>query len=353
MHHLRAHVCATAAAALMAVHAYAQAQSPRIERLDPGLDAIVSPSATFEPLRTDYFGYLEGPVWVPATPSGYLLVSDVPGNRIYKWDGQLSVWLSPSGFTGTDSSNAGMEYNNGRIQIIGFGSNGLTLDREGRVVFCAHGDRAVKRREKDGSVTVLADRFEGTRFTGPNDVVVRSDGSIYFTDLYGGLRGDRSRAARGLPYGLYRLKDGAVQRLLSEPSFGPSGNSPDVGPNGLAFSPDERLLYVAAGQYVLRYDVSGNGSLVPHGVLFDMGGGGVDGIKVDTAGNVYAMGEGGVSILTADGKRLGRFRVSGANLAFGGDDGRSLYIAAQRDLFRIELEIPGIHPLVDVPTAVH
>jgi gluconolactonase len=329
---------------------HAQAQAPRIERLDPALDAIVPAGATFEPLRTDYFGYLEGPVWVPARPSGYLLFSDVPANRIYKWDGQLSVWMAPSGFTGNDSSNAGMEYNNGRIQIIGLGSNGLTLDREGRVIFCAHGDRALKRREKDGTVTVLADSYEGRRFSGPNDVVVRSDGSIYFTDLFGGLRGDRSLAARGLPYGLYRLFNGKLERLLYEPSFGPAGDSPGVGPNGLAFSPDEKLLYVAASQYVLRYDVEPDGTLTNRGVLFDMGTGGVDGIKVDTAGNVYAMGQSGVSILAADGKLLGRLRVSGANLAFGGEHGKSLYLAAQRDLYRIDLKIAGIHPLPDDST---
>src|SRR5438552_629138 len=160
--------------------------------------------------------------------------------------------MDRSGFTGKDSSNVGMEYNNGRIQIIGLGSNGLTLDREGRVVFCTHGDRALKRREKDGTVTVLADRFEGKRFSGPNDVVVRSDGAIFFTDLFGGLRGSRDIRARELPYGVYVLKNGELHVLDREPSFGVNGEAPEVGPNGLALSPDEKQLYVGAGQNIFR-----------------------------------------------------------------------------------------------------
>lgn len=354
--HDKAHVTRKAAArglhiaalmALLTSYGHAQPQTPRIERLDPALDAIVPTNARFEPLRTDYFGFLEGPVWVPARPTGYLLVSDVPGNRIYKWDGELSVWMAPSGFTGADSSSVGMEFNNGRVQIIGLGSNGLTLDRQGRVVFCAHGDRALKRREHDGTVTVLADRFEGRRFSGPNDVVVRSDGSIYFTDLFGGLRGDRSRAVRELPYGLYRLANGRLQQLAEEPSFVPGGDGSGVGPNGLAFSPDEQLLYLGAGRYVFRYQLGRDGALGKRDVLYAMESGSVDGIKVDRNGNVYAMGQAGVSIISPGGKLLGRLRLAGANLAFGDDDGRSLYIAAQRDLYRIRLNIAGIGPTVE------
>lgn len=333
------------ALSLAVAHARAQAQAPSIERIDPALDAIVPAGARFEPLRTDYFGFVEGPLWVPARPTGYLLFSDVPANRIYKWDGELSVWMAPSGFTGTDSSKAGMEYNNGRIQIIGLGSNGLALDREGRVLFCAHGDRVLKRREHDGTVTLLADRFDGRRFSGPNDVVVRSDGSIYFTDLFGGLRGDRSPSSRELPYALYRLANGTLQQLLREPAFVAAGDGSGVGPNGLAFSPDETLMYVGAGRSVLRYQVEADGALTHQSVLFSVDEGGIDGIKVDTAGNVYAMGGGGVSILTPKGTLLGRLRVTGANLAFGGDDGRTLYLAAQRDLYRIVLKIPGVRPM--------
>jgi gluconolactonase len=177
-------------------------------------------------------------------------------------------------------------------------------------------------------------------------VVVRSDGSIYFTDLYGGLRGDRSLAARGLPYGLYRLMNGKLERLLREPSFGPSGNSPGVGPNGLAFSPDERLLYVAAAQYVLRYDVHADGTLVSAGVLFDMGAGGVDGIKVDTAGNVYISGPRGLWIVSPEGKRLGL--ISGPeqphNFAWGGEDGRTLYLCAHTSIYRVRLNVVGARP---------
>jgi gluconolactonase len=341
----RTHSVCVAIALSIAAVARGQEQSPRIERLDPALDAIIASDAKFEPLKTDYFGYLEGPVWVPATPAGYLLFSDVPANRIYKWDGRLSVWMEPSGFTGKDSLNAGMEFNNGRIQIIALGSNGLTLDREGRLVFCTHGDRALKRRDKDGTVAVLADRFEGKRFNGPNDVVVRSDGAIYFTDLFGGLRGNRSIGARELPYGLYLLKDAKLQVLDREPSFGTAADAPEIGPNGLAFSPDETHLYVGAGQNIFRYDVQIDGRLTNRTLLIDLGGGGVDGVKVDLAGNIFAMGPGGIWIVSPAGKPLGRLRIAGANLAFGDADGKTLYIAAGRDLYRIRLNAPGIHPI--------
>lgn len=338
---------ALALALLTAASGRAQVQTPSIERFDAGLDAIISTQAKFEALKGDYFGFLEGPVWVPEGRGGYLLVSDVPGNRIYKWDGQLSVWMERSGFTGRDTSTVGMEYNNGRIQIIGLGSNGLTLDREGRLVFCTHGDRALKRREKDGTITVLAERFEGKRFSGPNDVVVRSDGAIYFTDLYGGLRAGRSSNLLETPFGLYVLKDGTLRRLDQDP-FGTASQPAGIGGNGLAFSPDEKYLYVNVGPTILRYDVRPDGSLTGRTVHVRMdtkGPGGGDGMKVDRAGNIFASGPGGIWIVSAEGKPLGRILIAAANLAFGDYDSRSLYIAARRDLFRVRLNAPGIRPI--------
>ncbi len=326
----------------------ATAQAQQIERFDPALDAIISPSAAIEPLKTDYFGFLEGPVWVPDGGRGFLLFSDVPGNRIYKWDGALSVWLERSGFTGTDAANVGMQLNNGRIEVIALGSNGLTLDREGRVVFGTHGDRALKRRDTNGRVSVLADRYEGKRFSGPNDVVVRKDGAIFFTDLYGGLRNGAVDAE--MPFGIYLLKDGMLRALDRTPLLPDGDKALGLSSNGLAFSPDERRLYVAVGRDILRYDVQPDGALTNRAVhvhLETPDPGGCDGLKVDRAGNIFVMGPGGMWIVSAAGKPLGRIRISGANLAFGDADSKSLYIAARRDLYRVRVNAPGIRPLAD------
>lgn len=335
-----------AVAAGVAVHA--QAPAPRIEQFDPALSAIVSPTATIEALKTDYFGFLEGPVWVPDGGRGFLLFSDVPGNRIYKWDGALSVWMERSGFTGRDASNAGMQFNNGRIEVVALGSNGLTLDREGRLVFATHGDRALKRREKDGTITVLAERYEGHRFNGPNDVVVRADGTIFFTDLFGGLRGGANATVREMPYGIYALKDGALRALDRQPLAPDGDRSLGLSANGLAFSPDEKRLYVTVGRDILRYDVQPDGSLTNRAVHVHLDTpepGGCDGLKVDRAGDIFVMGPGGVWIVSPAGKPVGRIRVPGANLAFGDADSRGLYIAAQRDLYRVRVNVPGIRPV--------
>ncbi|MEQ1898247.1 MAG: SMP-30/gluconolactonase/LRE family protein [Vicinamibacterales bacterium] len=309
------------------------AQTPdpvSVERRDTALDALIAPGAKPELVQGDYFGFVEGPVWVQQ--GGYLLFSDVAANRIYKWTpaGALSTFLDKSGFTGADSSTAGMEVNNGRLHVIVLGSNGITIDGEGRVVFCAHGDRAVKRVEKNGAVTVLADRIDGKRFSGPNDLVYRADGTLYFTDFVGGLRGGAASPLREIPYGgLYMLKGGT--------------------PNGLAFSPDERTLYLGAGANIVKYDVQTDGSLSNRRVHIDMSlekmPGAADGMKVDTQGNVYTTGPGGVWVVSPAGKHLGTIRVPGvANLAFGGADGRTIYFMARRDIYRLPVKIAGRAP---------
>lgn len=323
-----------------------------VHRVDPGLDALIPKNAAPEVVKGDYFGFLEGPVWVPE--GAHLLFSDVAANRIYKWTptpgatsataGELSTLIEGSGFTGTDTSKVGLETNNGRLHIIALGSNGITRDREGRVVFATHGDHAVKRQEKDGKITVLVDTFEGKRLSGPNDLVYRSDGILYFSDLYGGVRGGAASPYRELPYfGLFMLKNGALQLLDKDPLGG--------GPNGLAFSPDERYLYVgnAAGVKIIRYEVQLDGTLANRRMLFDMSGdkgpGGADGVKVDRNGNIYAAGPGGVWVLTSEGRHLGTIRIPHAsNLAFGGADGKTLYVTARRDLYRMRVNIAGAPP---------
>jgi gluconolactonase len=316
-----------------------------IQRLDPAIDAIVPPGAKLEMLKEDYFGLTEGPVWVPGADGGHLLFSDIASNRIYKWRaGELSVFLENSGFTGSDASDVGLQINNGRLNVILLGSNGLTLDREGRVVFCALGDRSVKRLETDGSITVLVDRFEGKRFSGPNDLVIRSDGALYFTDSISGLRGGRTSVHRELHVNaFYLLKDGELQALDTEPLGG--------SPNGIAFSPDEKYLYVTANPRVLRYEVLPDGTVTNREVFIDLsneqGRGALDGIKVDQKGNLYSPGPGGVWIISPEGKHLGTIEtpLAALNLAFGDADGKGLYLTARRDLYRIRVNIPGVRPM--------
>src|SRR6516164_4664071 len=162
---------------------------PGVIRLDPALDALISPGAKIEKLA-DGFGFTEGPVWVRSGGLPYLIFSDIPANVINKWtpDGKVSVFLEKSGFTGADPGDAGYQFNNGHTTVTLYGSNGITLDKQGRVTYCTHGDRDVVRLEKNGKRTVLADRFEGKRLNSPNDLVYRSDGSLYFTDPPFGLR---------------------------------------------------------------------------------------------------------------------------------------------------------------------
>jgi gluconolactonase len=306
----------------------------RVIRRDPALDDVVPASARIEKLAGE-FRFTEGPVWVPrnGTTPGYLLFSDPNANTIYRWsaDGQVAVFRTKSGYTGLDVGEYGQP-----------GSNGLALDREGRLTIAEHGNRRVTRLEKTGALTVLADRFEGKRLNSPNDLVYRSDGALFFTDPPFGLPGFGDDPRRELPHsGVYCLIGGAL-RLVS----------PDLaGPNGLAFSPDERHLYVGnwdpARKVVMRYDVQPDGSLTGGRVFFDMttatGDDAVDGIKVDQRGNVYVSGPGGLWIISAEGRHLGTLvgPEHPHNMAWGDDDGRTLYLTAQTGLYRIRLSVAG------------
>jgi len=239
----------------------------------------------------------------------------------------------------------------GRVPILLIGSNGLALDPQGRLVVTAMNDRTVYRLEDDGRRTILADRFEGKRFNGPNDLVVASNGSVYFTDSVWGLRGAAKDPDRELPFsGFYLVKDGTV-RLL-----GGDRDAPGRFPNGITLSPDERVLYVTAGGgRTMRYDVLPDGG-VANGRLFVEHGS--DGMKVDTRGNLYTTSGGTpgvVQVTSPDGVPLGRLhlpqpateprpRVCATNVAFGDRDDRALYITACTHLFRIRLQIPGVRP---------
>ena len=313
-------------------------------RLDPALDAVIAPNAQPELLKGDYFGAVEGPVWVET--GGYLLFSDMAANVIYKWtpDGQLSVFLEKSGYTGTDVNNVGGQYTNGRLHLLLIGSNGLTLDRQGRLIIAGMTDRNVTRVESDGTRTTLADRYEGKRLNSPNDLVVKSNGAIYFTETTSGIRGRDEGPAREIRFhGVYLIKDGVLRLLDKDPQ--------GAAPNGIAFSPDEKILYVNGGTKITAYDVRPDDTVTNARVLIDLGGpnagpGNTDGMKVDRSGNIYCSGPGGVWIISPQGKHLGTIvpaeRV--ANLAFGDADSKSLYMVGGRSLWRIRVNTPGIRP---------
>ncbi len=305
----------------------------QIVRLDPGLDRIVPRDAAVEKLA-DGFQFTEGPVWV--RDGGYLLFSDPNANTIYSLsgDGQLSIFRAKSGYRGVDIGDYTQP-----------GSNGLTLDREGRLTINEHGNRRVTRLEKNGVLTVLADRFEGKRLNSPNDLVYKSDGALYFTDPPFGLPRAHDDPRRELPYsGVFRWADGQLRLLATDLT----------GPNGIAFSPDEQYLYVtnwdASKKVVMRYQVTPDGGLSDGRVFFDMTGAtgaeALDGMKVDQAGNLYVSGPGGLWIISPEARHLGTIRLPElpANFAWGDADGRALYMTARTSLYRLRLGIPGIRP---------
>src|SRR5580765_6092095 len=195
-----------------------------VARINQGLSEIVPDDARVEKVSGS-FGFLEGPVWV--RKGGYLLFSDIPANVIYKFnptDGKASVAIPYSGFSGADPSNVGMQMNNGQAMVTLLGSNGVTIDPQGRVVYCTHGDHQVVRIEADGRRTVLAKEFEGKRLNSPNDLVFKSDGTLYFTDPLAGFRDGDKDSRRELPFtGIYMLKSGKLQLIEK-----------DLRPNGLA-----------------------------------------------------------------------------------------------------------------------
>jgi len=293
----------------------------RIERLDPGLDRIIDTAQPVQELASGLGGALgpaEGPVWWKE--GGYLLFSDIHNNRRMKYTpGQgVSVFKEPTNR-----------------------ANGLTRDLQGRLVACEQETRRVTRQELDGSITVIANSFQGRRLNRPNDVVVKSDGSIYFTDPNGNILPEQWDLAFA---GVYRVSaDLGTMTLLTDSL---------VQPNGLAFSPDESVLYIIDSRrgQIRAVDVLPNGLLAKQTdrLFADLRGsepGGPDGMKVDTAGNIYSGGTGGIWILDPQGKKLGRI-VHGypatTNIGFGGDDWKTLYFTGRNTLGAVNLKIAGL-----------
>ena len=313
----------------------ASTAAPRVERLDPALDQLIAPEANVEVLA-EGFDWSEGPVWVKS--HGFLLFSDVPRNEIIRWkDGEgARAWLKPSGYTGSEPRGAEL------------GSNGLAIDAEGRLLLAQHGDRRIARMDAPLTApapqfSTVADRFDEAKFNSPNDLVVHSSGDVYFTDPPYGLARGVEDPAREISYqGVFRARPGQVSLLTREMTR----------PNGLAFSPDEKLLYVAqsdpAAPIWRVFDVLESGSLGASRVLFDATGlsktrkGLPDGLKIDVSGNLFATGPGGVLVISPQGKHLGTILTGQAtgNCAFG-DDGRTLYITADMYLMRVRLNTKG------------
>ncbi len=281
-------------------------------RDDRGLSDLVE-SAAAEQVASGCT-FTEGPVWSPA---GYLLFSDIPNNRIHRWQpGQpLAVFREPSGQ-----------------------SNGLTFDRENRLLACEHLNRRVSRTLPDGTVETLADRYEGRRLNSPNDLCVHSSGAIYFTDPpYGVPRG----VARDLDYqGVFRLAPNGTLTLLAQDFDRP---------NGIAFSPDERVLYIddTTRMHVRAFDVAADGSLTNGRVFATYANAerhGADGLKVDRDGRVYATGGGGCYVWAPDGAWLGVLVLPEppANVAWGDADRRTLYFTARTGVYRVRMKVAGL-----------
>ena len=300
--------------------------------MDSALDAIVPANPKIFKLAEGFL-FTEGPIWVP---EGHLLFSDPNANTIYKYtpEGELSVFRENSGYSGADIAEYGQP-----------GSNGLTLDRVGRLTINEHGNHRITRLETDGRLTLLADRYQGKRLNSPNDLVFKSDGSLYFSDPPFGLPKYFGDPRKELPFsGVYRWRKDTLELLTTDLT----------GPNGVAFSPDEKYLYVSnwdvQKKVVMRYPVNGDGALANGEVFFDMttapGEEALDGLKVDQQGNLYVSGPGGIWILSAEGQHLGTIKPPRlpTNFAWGDEDGKTLYLAARSGLYRMPLNISGVRP---------
>ncbi len=325
-----------------------QEESVKIERLDKQIDSLIPSDAKLERVATG-FKWTEGPVWIHA---GYLLFAEIPSDSIRKWtpEASASIFLQPSGYKGSASSYGGPES----------GSNGMTLDARGRLTVAGHAQRDVYRLETmnpKGQITILANAYQGKRLNSPNDLVYRSDGSLYFTDPPYGLRtqSDNDPQKELKVNGVYRLP-GATDR--------PAGSAPDntklqllitdlPRPNGIAFSPDQGVLYVNNSEprkIWRRYRVNPDGSLADGRLFYDASSdkrpGAPDGMKVDHQGNVYSAGPGGVWVFSPDGKHLGTIDMPErtGNLTFGDKDGKTLYIAASSSIYRMRVNVAGIRP---------
>ena len=315
----------------MTTAAASPAAATAIVRLDPGLDAVLARDAVIERVAGG-FNFVEGPVWA----FGEIWFSDLAANKLYAVgaDGATRLLLDNSGgATGAPHSDYP-------------GSNGAVVDRDGTVLMAQHAARRIVRITRDMVITPVVERdAQGRRLNSPNDMVAAPDGALWFTDPSFGLAGYDASPAREIPYnGVYRWKDGQLTAVIVD--------LPN--PNGIALSPDGRRLYVSNSgpdMYVNVYDVSADGSVGEGRRLISYPGpqpGDVpDGMKVDSLGNIWTSGPGGIRIISPQGTVLGQITtpdVAQANLAWGGADGRTAYITASGNVYRVRLAVPGLRP---------
>lgn len=342
-----------ACCALLLARAVSKAPAPaqlsaplKVDRLDPALDKIVPTGAALQRVANG-FTWVEGPVWT----NGSLFFAEITSNSIRRWTPGhgVSIFLQPSGYKGS-SPYGGPEP----------GSNGMTLDARGRLTVAGHAQRDIYRLENlspHAQITILADSYQGKRLNSPNDLVYRSDGSLYFTDPPYGLptQSDSDPAKQLKVNGVYRIPRALQRKPGAQPSKQLQLLVSDLPrPNGIAFSPDEKYLYVNNSQpkkIWMRYSVKPDGTLTDAKLLYDATSdprpGNPDGMKVDEQGNIYSAGPGGVWIFTPEGKHLGTLLVPErvSNVAWAGPDRRTLYITASTGIYRVILKIPG-EPIV-------
>ncbi len=312
-------------------------------RLDASASRIIPPNAQLEKIATG-FTWIEGPVWLDNS----LYFAEITSNSIRRWtpDGHVTIFLQPSGFKGPDNYN-------GREP----GSNGMTLDLNGRLTVAGHAQRDVYRFESlapSAPLTILADTYKGKRLNSPNDLVYRADGSLYFTDPPYGLetQKDSDPKKQLTTNGVYRIAQANAQK----PGVSPARDSLQLliadlpRPNGIAFSPDEKFLYVDNSEpkkIWMRYRVQPDGSLTDPHLLYDATSdtrrGSPDGMKVDREGNIYSSGPGGLWIFSPEGKPVATISIpeTVSNVAWGDADRKMLYITASTSVYRVHLQIPG------------
>jgi len=327
-----------------------------ITKSDPALDDIIAPNAQLMELARG-FGLTEGGLWIADGNSGYWIFTGLLDNVLYKVtpQKQVSVFMEKAGYTGNDPEHVGTQTRSGRSHVLLIGSSCTGMDHQGRVIWCADNDRQVKRLEKDGTQTVLSSGMNGQKFSGPNDIAIAADDAVYVTDNDFGLRDGGKNPDKQLQNGIYRITDGNTTLVLSGSDLGGI-------PNGIALSPDGKWMYLStANRTMRRYAVSSDGTLGAF-TNFTDGVGIGDGIKTDTAGNVYSSGGAGpgiIRITSPAGKLLGTInlpiyggepkrQICSTNEAFGGADGRTLFIAGCDSVYTIQLKIRGIVPAHDV-----
>jgi gluconolactonase len=327
-----------------------------ITRSDPALDQIIAPDAKLVELARG-FGLTEGGLWVVDGKSGYWIFTGLLDNVLYKVtpQKQVSVFMEKAGYTGNDPEHVGTQTRSGRSHVLLIGPSCTGMDHQGRLIWCADNDRQVMRLEKDGTHTVLSSGMNGQKFSGPNDIAIAADDAVYVTENDFGLRDGGRNPDKQLQNGIYRIKDDKTTLVLSGTDLGGV-------PNGIALSPDGKWMYLStANRQMRRYAVNSDGTLGAF-TLFTEGVGIGDGQKTDTAGNVYSTsgaGPGIVRITSPEGKLLGTInlpiyggepkrQICATNEAFGGPDGKTLFIAACDSVYTIQLKTPGIVPAYNV-----